>query len=50
MFPSPTGVTYYELINDEDLLEIQTGIMFPSPTGVTYYEFQFLKVREQEIK
>ena len=49
MFPSPTGVTYYELINDEDLLEIQTGIMFPSPTGVTYYEYDNGYIHKQQL-
>ena len=37
MFPSPTGVNYYEYFyvdfNDQDMYE------FPSPTGVNYYEF-----------
>ena len=37
LFPSPTGVTYYELKNIYALeKEVFT---FPSPTGVTYYEF-----------
>ena len=38
MFPSPTGVTYYELRTFESEKKLE-GIEFPSPTGVTYYEF-----------
>ena len=37
MFPSPTGVTYYEF-NFDWILEATEENKFPSPTGVTYYE------------
>ena len=36
-FPSPTGVNYYELTNEELLMRM-TFKEFPSPTGVNYYE------------
>ena len=40
LFPSPTGVNYYEFRTIENKsLEI---CMFPSPTGVNYYEFRRL--------
>ena len=37
-FPSPTGVTYYELSSEELGLAYSFNKRFPSPTGVTYYE------------
>ncbi|MFR8979303.1 hypothetical protein [Catenibacterium sp.] len=38
-FPSPTGVTYYELSYGLGMVStILSGKLFPSPTGVNYYE------------
>ena len=38
MFPSPTGVNYYELFMIG--LPIAFFVKFPSPTGVNYYELE----------
>ena len=38
VFPSPTGVNYYELYDYIDVLEMENEKLFPSPTGVNYYE------------
>ena len=38
MFPSPTGVTYYEYSEAYADYESVRVFEFPSPTGVTYYE------------
>ena len=37
-FPSPTGVNYYEYLEEtgRDSKDVRE---FPSPTGVNYYEF-----------
>ena len=35
LFPSPTGVNYYESKGDNIM---QIMFEFPSPTGVNYYE------------
>ena len=41
-FPSPTGVTYYELSYGLGMVStILSGKLFPSPTGVNYYEKEF---------
>ena len=37
MFPSPTGVTYYEFVKANANHNYCIN-EFPSPTGVTYYE------------
>ena len=37
MFPSPTGVNYYESKTKEDR-QVAFLKEFPSPTGVNYYE------------
>ena len=37
-FPSPTGVTYYELETKLELVVSLIAKEFPSPTGVNYYE------------
>ena len=34
-FPSPTGVNYYELMEQN---QYAMELLFPSPTGVNYYE------------
>ena len=40
VFPSPTGVTYYELSYGLGMVStILSGKLFPSPTGVNYYEY-----------
>ena len=41
-FPSPTGVTHYELHQFLRFLWEESLWWFPSPTGVTYYEFCIL--------
>ena len=40
VFPSPTGVTYYELCLHRGYYVKNHGSEFPSPTGVTYYELE----------
>ena len=49
LFPSPTGVTYYEYnehigYGNIDLEEL------PSPTGVTYYELRYNYTKNKELK
>ena len=39
LFPSPTGVKYYEFINPEYEAKHEFS-EFPSPTGVKYYELR----------
>ena len=38
ILPSPTGVTYYELLLIDFYKAVHAEMLFPSPTGVTYYE------------
>ena len=47
MFPSPTGVTYYEYTLD--YLNLIPSL-FPSPTGVTYYESLYAYYEGDELK
>ena len=37
LFPSPTGVNYYECFEIEGYM-VKFNSKFPSPTGVNYYE------------
>ena len=47
LFPSPTGVNYYESSLDIEYLELYvTG--FPSPTGVNYYECEERKSHKDD--
>ena len=39
LFPSPTGVNYYELVSVKQKIITLNKSVFPSPTGVNYYEF-----------
>ena len=46
VFPSPTGVNYYELYDYIDVLEMENEKLFPSPTGVNYYESQGMEFNQ----
>ena len=49
MFPSPTGVTYYEFMNLSEKKIFEK--LFPSPTGVTYYELKLvLKLQHYNLQ
>ena len=46
LFPSPTGVTYYEFNLEIEIINGKITKEFPSPTGVTYYECKMYYVVE----
>ena len=49
MFPSPTGVNYYES-QKITLYDILMMCGFPSPTGVNYYELKTIKQFNELVK
>ena len=44
MFPSPYGVSFILIDDDEDIYEIEKRVKFPSPYGVSFILMIFLEV------